>query len=259
MTGHVLRHCGISISKIRCGNAVRLAFVTAIVSALATAQAHEPPAIDTVVPPSPMPMPEVAATPLPAVAAKQAALWQDRPLTGLKATIKPTDGELPPNAARPWLAQSGSHIFCVGESRSWLFSSSEWDAPATRHLPLLFEEPNLERLGYTYGFYHQFDEGCETSQHMAECLQPLVSGVHFFGSVALLPYILAVDDPCEPFYTLGTDRPGSPVAYRKHLMPLDLQRGWQSQSFDDEVIGSNFRRRTQAHSIAMQNILFGDW
>jgi hypothetical protein len=192
----------------------------------------------------------------PAVDSNRDALWQDRPLGELKATIKPSDGELPPNAAAPRLSLAGKTHSHVGDNRSWIFNNSDWDAPATRHLPLLFEEPNLERLGYTYGFYHQYDDGTETSQHLAECLQPVVSGAHFFGSLALMPYILAVDDPCEPFYTLGTDRPGSPSCYRKHLIPLDLQRGWQTQSFDDEVLGANLRRRTQAHSLAIQRILF---
>lgn len=218
------------------------------------AKADVPNNADAIVPPSPMP--DGADSAAPAIAAKRDALWQDRPLAGLKAAIKPTQGELPPNAASPRLAQSGTQHFSMGDSRPWMFNSSEWDAPATRHLPLLFEEPNLERLGYTYGFYHQDEEGCETSPHLAECLQPFVSFVHFYGSLALMPHLIAVDDPCTPFYTLGTDRPGSPSAYRKHLIPLDHQRGWQSETFDDEVLGSNLRRRTQAHSIAMQRLLF---
>ena len=238
--------------------AVRL--LSAIIVLSLSLRADEPPKADAptqadaIAPPSPMP--DGADSAAPAIAAKRDALWQDRPLAGLKAAIKPTQGELPPNAASPRLAQAGTQHYSMGDSRPWMFNSSEWDAPATRHLPLLFEEPNLERLGYTYGFYHQDDDGCETSPHLAECLQPFVSFVHFYGSIALMPHIIAVDDPCTPFYTLGTDRPGSPSAYRKHLIPLDHQRGWQAETFDDEVLGSNLRRRTQAHSIAMQRLLF---
>jgi len=235
--------------------AARLWVATAVLAGSMLARADEPTKNEGVVPPSPMPMPESEATMAPAIAARRDALWQDRPLAGLRAAIKPTQGELPPNAASPRLAQAGVQYSVFGDSRLWMFGNSEWDAPATRHLPLLFEQPNVERLGYTYGFYHQNDEGCETGPHLAACLQPLVSGVHFYGSLALMPFILAVDDPGTPFYTLGTDRPGSPSAYRKHLMPLDHQRGWQYEGFDDEVIGSNLRRRTQAHSLAMQRLL----
>ena len=238
--------------------AARLWVATAVLAGSMLARADESTLDKGVVPSSPMPMPESEAAMTPAIAARRDALWQDRPLAGLKAAIKPTQGELPPNAASPRLAQAGMQYFDLGDSRPWLFGNSEWDAPATRHLPLLFEQPNVERLGYTYGFYHQNDDGCETSPHLAECLQPLVSGVHFYGSLALMPLILAVDDPCTPFYTLGTDRPGSPSAYRKHLMPLDHHRGWHYEAFDDEVLGSNLRRRTQAHSLAMQRLLLGE-
>ncbi len=234
--------------------AVKLLSAMFALSALMLVRADEPNKAGAIVPPSPMPGGSIST--MPAIAAKRDALWQDRPLGGLKAAIKQTEGELPPNAAAPRLAQAGMQNYSIGDSRPWMFNNSEWDAPATRHLPLLFEEPNLERLGYTYGFYHQDEEGCETSPHLAECLQPFVSFVHFYGSIALLPHIIAIDDPCEPFYTLGTDRPGSPSAYRKHLIPLDHQRGWQTGTFDDEILGANLRRRTQAHSLAIQRLLF---
>ena len=101
------------------------------------AKADVPNNADAIVPPSPMP--DGADSAAPAIAAKRDALWQDRPLAGLKAAIKPTQGELPPNAASPRLAQSGTQHFSMGDSRPWMFNSSEWDAPATRHLPLFFE------------------------------------------------------------------------------------------------------------------------
>ena len=80
-------------------------------------------------------------------------LWQDRPLASLKATLGRTEGELPTNLAASrmtnvsWIEQSGD------EGRPWVMTSYEWDAPGTSHLPLFFEEPNLERMGYREGCF----------------------------------------------------------------------------------------------------------
>ena len=129
-------------------------------------------------------------------------LWQDRPLGSLKATLQRTDGELPPNLAAgrmadaSWIEQTGD------EGRPWVLTNYEWDAPGTCHLPLFFEEPNLERMG---------------------CLQPLWSGVHFLGCFASIPYQCGYMPPCQPISTLGVDRPGSPTCYRRHTVPLSAR------------------------------------
>ena len=112
-----------------------------------SARADEPPT-DALVPPSPMPEGAVTPVPTPSPAIR---LWQDRSLGTLKASLKPTEGELPTNVAAPHLAEAGTRYHCFGESRSWMLASVEWEAAATRHLPLFFEDPNVERLGYTYG------------------------------------------------------------------------------------------------------------
>jgi hypothetical protein len=137
----------------------------------------------------------------------------NRPLSDLKASIKPTDGDLPKSF--PLVDPQGSNeSFLVYQNRPWPFANFEWEAPATRHLPLLFEEPNLERLGYGYGL---FDVGlCEEGPHRGQRLQTVVSGVNFFGRIPFLPYMAHVRPLTDPVYTLGTDRPGSPVPYRKY-------------------------------------------
>lgn len=163
-------------------------------------------------------------------ATRAAELWDDLPLEKLKATIQ----YLPPDSeplteteqqrldqAASLLTRHGSQTVLFGESRPWLLSSVEWEAPATRHLPLLFEEPNLERQGYLYSFRAGWC-GHETG-HVGECLQPFVSAAHFFGRVPLIPYMCGLDDPFVPLYTLGVDRPGSPVPYRHHYLPFDLK------------------------------------
>ena len=203
---------------------VGLLSVAAALLASTMVHADEPvrsdkPASTEPVPPSPMPTSDA---PMPTAESPAVKLWQDRPLGSLKATLRPTEGELPANVAAPRLAEMGTTHYSFGDSRPWMLNSLEWEAPATRHLPLFFEEPNLERLGYTYGFYHNIC-GYETGSHAAECLQPIVSGVHFFGRIPFVPYMWGYQSGCEPVYTLGVDRPGSPVPYRKHLIPLTLK------------------------------------
>lgn len=198
--------------------AVRLLSVSVALLTHTMVRADEPTTVEPV-PPSPMPA-SVAST--PAAVSPASKLWQDRPLASLKTTIKPTEGELPTSVAAPRLAEAGTQYRSFGDSRPWMLNSYEWDAPATRHLPLLFEEPNLERLGYTYGCYYNVC-GYETGPRAAEYLQPVVSGVHFFGRIPFMPYMWGYQPPCEPVYTLGVDRPGSPVCYRKHLIPLSLK------------------------------------
>lgn len=160
-------------------------------------------------------------------------LWKDKSLGNLKASIDlglPADEQLSPlevarlNQATPFLADHGSHFSVIGDSRPWLLATYEWEAPATRHLPLLFEEPNLERLGYTYGCRTWWC-GEEGSIHASDCLQPFISGAHFFGRVPLIPYMIGMEEPCacEPIYTLGVDHPGTPTPYRRHYLPLSLK------------------------------------
>ena len=174
---------------------------------------------------------EVPPTPAPPPNARATELWQDMPLGQLKANIGlnlPEPERLSSSEvarlsqAAPLLAASGSVFSPLGDSRPWMLAPYEWEAPATRHLPLLFEDPNLERLGYTCGCRISWC-GEERSLHTGKCLQPFLSAAHFFGRVPMIPYLCGVDPPCEPIYTLGVDRPGSPVPYRRHFIPLSLR------------------------------------
>lgn len=158
-------------------------------------------------------------------------LWRDKPLGQLKASIslkfsdteKLRETELQRlTQATPHMVARGNMTQTIGQSRPWMLASYEWEAPATRHLPLWFEEPNLERMGYTCGMQWNVC-GYESGQCAAECLQPFVSAGHFFGRVPFIPYMCGLNPPCEPIYTLGVDRPGSPVPYRRHLIPVTLK------------------------------------
>lgn len=75
-----------------------------------------------------------------------------------------------------------------------------WASPNMYHQPLYFEQVNLER----YGIGHR------------PCMQPLFSGLHFYGSVLMLPYKMYRLSPHECVYTLGHQRPGDAVCYQRH-------------------------------------------
>ncbi len=91
--------------------------------------------------------------------------------------------------------------------RTWPITTRTWTAPKTRHRPLYFEEVNAERYGYTCSRF----------------LQPVLSSVHFFGTVPYLPYLMTADPPCQCNYTLGHYRPGSCPPYRKHCWPFSAK------------------------------------
>ncbi|MEY4565849.1 MAG: hypothetical protein RLY14_819 [Planctomycetota bacterium] len=91
----------------------------------------------------------------------------------------------------------------VGTEREgdWTRLSGNWQASAICHLPLYFEEPMLERNG----------------QQRFPCLQPMISGAHFFGNIAMLPYSMQMNRPWCEQSALGSYRPGTcaPALYRR--------------------------------------------
>jgi hypothetical protein len=71
---------------------------------------------------------------------------------------------------------------------------AEWCAPNIGYQPLYFEDPVLERYGYSSG----------------RVLQPAWSSLHFLGSAAALPIRLIRIHPASCDYPLGYCRPASP-------------------------------------------------
>ena len=89
---------------------------------------------------------------------------------------------------------------------SWFPTEYTWVSPVFHHKPLYFEQPNLERYGIG----------------RSRWLQPVASGVHFFGTIGLVPYKAMTQHPAEKVYTLGNLRPGD-------CTPLQ-RRVWLGQS-----------------------------
>ncbi len=118
--------------------------------------------------------------------------YQAPPLTALSASISLPAGKMPTNAA----AECAQQNSLTGDTRldgRWVGSEPHWSATCSRHRPLYFEEINAERYGYTASY----------------TFQPVISAAHFFGTIPLLPYKMAVDHPRDCNYTLGHYRPGS--------------------------------------------------
>jgi len=127
--------------------------------------------------------------PEPTVAVKPPEPPKQRPLSALSIDIRPV-GEAPPNAAAEVHYLGAPEV--EPEGRGWGETLYFWQASNMAHRPLYFEQAYVERYGYNYG-----------------CLQPIASGVQFFGTVAVLPVKCAVRRPNECDWTLGYGRPGS--------------------------------------------------
>ena len=84
--------------------------------------------------------------------------------------------------------------------RNWELMTFTWTASALCHKPLYFEDVSLERYGHSAG----------------PLRQTLLSGAHFFGNVAILPYNVGLHGPFECRYALGYYRPGSCAPWLLH-------------------------------------------
>lgn len=158
-------------------------------------------------PPESLPMPPDGALPRGAAVDEPGSNWTPKPLHELSTNTLLPGGVLPRDY---WSERTPQHLAFFdpcGESRGWPVNNFNWVASCLCHNPLYFEEVNLERYGYGCGCHGW----CCTT-----CVQSLSSAAHFFGNVAILPYKMGVDCPCECDYTLGHYRPGSCPPRRWH-------------------------------------------
>ncbi len=87
-------------------------------------------------------------------------------------------------------------------SPDWSLGESVVPMYSIAHHPLYFEDMNLERCGLSCG--------C--------CLQPVVSGLQFFGTVALLPYKMLVSPPCSYVFPPGECPPGCRFSHCENVI-----------------------------------------
>jgi hypothetical protein len=102
------------------------------------------------------------------------------------------------------------------QPRSWAPVTYQWKASGLCHKPLYFEQVQVERYGHSWG----------------PVLQPIMSGVHFFGTVPILPYKMGLETPNECVYSLGYYRPGSCAPYM--IEPLGFT--WRAAAFQATAV-----------------------
>lgn len=166
---------------------------------------------NTAVQPVPMPATPVRPRPLgPTERLKKAPrAYQALTMKSLNVQPKPTEGQttpprLPDSPAKELMAKSGTVKHTTGVGREWGTTIYMWEAPAYRHDPLYFEEPQLERYGNEVPF-----------------VQPAISAGHFFGSFATLPYQMGIEGngPITAQHDLRCERPGDCATYSWQRLP----------------------------------------
>ena len=89
------------------------------------------------------------------------------------------------------------------EPRRFATTMFTWKAAGYCHKPLYFEDWNLERYGHSHGW-----------------ADPIISGVHFFATLPVLPYKMGVELPWECVYPLGYYRPGNCAPWTCPAVPI---------------------------------------
>jgi hypothetical protein len=118
----------------------------------------------------------------------------------LNISIAGTEGEDYPFECS--LDDGNSHA-----GRCWEQTTYMWKASAMCHKPLYFEDEQLERYGHSF----------------TPCIEPFVSGAHFFATIPVLPYCMGVEPPNECIYALGHYRPGDCAPYMCNPIPLSCR------------------------------------
>jgi hypothetical protein len=90
-----------------------------------------------------------------------------------------------------------------GSHAAWQGDVYSWTSPGFFHNPLYFEQVNLERYG--------------NGSH--RLVQPWVSGIHFLGTIPIIPYRMGCEAWDERVYSLGHYRPGDKNPYEIHYSP----------------------------------------
>lgn len=101
------------------------------------------------------------------------------------------------------------------EGRQFVSSTVQWKASGACHNPLYFEQVQLERYGHETG----------------PVLQPLISSAHYFLTIPMLPYKMAINPPNECQYALGYYRPGNCAPYMVPPFPWSVKAGLVQAGF----------------------------
>lgn len=116
---------------------------------------------------------------------------------GIGTGVLPEPAEQEVVAEQQWLPD--------GVARGAAFKCVHWRPSMICHQPLYYQEIMLERHGHDrWGL-----------------LQPIASGVRFYSTIGMIPYLSILRAPCENYYVLGHYRPGTCAPKMRDHLPWD--------------------------------------
>lgn len=134
-----------------------------------------------------------------------------KPIADISIAIKPKGDVLPVDyAAEVFPTSSDSYA-----NRDWAVMPFHWEASELIFQPPYWEHTPLERYGQT----------------RSPALQPIISGAHFFGSFAIIPYKIGIDRTHDHISTLGYYRPGSAAPCVRQRLPFEWDAALMEASF----------------------------
>ena len=129
-----------------------------------------------------------------------------KPITEITVDTR-VDGEIPVDQSEVLFTPPVPlHRGAMGRTE-WTDVNFWWASSEFTHRPLYFDQVPLERCGHS----------------RIRILQPAISGIHFFGTAAVLPYKMLVDFPFRQVSQLGAPRPGT-YAY-------PFREGWRGNIY----------------------------
>ncbi len=132
-------------------------------------------------------------------------LAEDQPVPQMNLNVEPKPGRMPQQRGVPSNSPDANKPLPIA-GRNWRDCLVHWNASEATHGPLYFEEVNLERHGYSRGYF-----------------QPVVSGLRFFTTAPLLPGLMTIDRPFSLQYELGEERVGSCTPFRSRKTPWNTR------------------------------------
>ncbi len=123
-------------------------------------------------------------------------------------STKPSEGPLPvDHSGKLFSGKTDAYA-----ERAWPMLEVNWEASELVFQPPYWEDTPLERYGQT-----RFPR-----------MQPVVSGAHFFGTFAIVPYKIGIDRTHDRISALGYYRPGSPAPCLRQRLPWE----WDAALFE---------------------------
>lgn len=129
-----------------------------------------------------------------------------KPISEVRTTLGERESVYPIDYARRQFVPPATEPSPFISGREWDSRVHMWEATAFCHRPLYFEDENLERYGYSFGW-----------------AQPVVSATHFAGRCLAWPYLAGAYPTHRCIYNLGRTPAGSHTSYGVSRPPLSLR------------------------------------